>query len=229
MTIGVYNESDGAIQDVWQTAQDRFTVTLENALAKFGIDQTIKIHENKAANMLTNLVVQRIRAKKHVEIWAHSQGGAVTSLALHRAIRALEDEGAWPVMRDGEVDYGAIKVVTFGSAAPKWPNGDIPVGPQYTHYVHLRDATPSALGIGAWGDFTTLGKPRMGGDAKVVFFDGDPTEFEELHPDDKTEVFTEVSSDSASVEFLELNPTKYHGVEECYLNMWEQQNGAWYY
>lgn len=227
VTIGVYNETEGLIKDVWQTAQDRFTVTLENALAKFGIDQTVKIHENKAATMLTNLIVQRIRAGKHVEVWAHSQGGAVTSLALSRAIRALEEEGSWPIMRDGEVDYEAVKIVTFGSAAPRWPSGAFPKGPSYTHYVHLRDATPSALGIGAWGGFLTHAKARAGENANVVFFDGDPAQLEELHPDDKIEVFTEIPPESASVDFLDLDATKYHSVEGCYLGMYEQQNGKW--
>lgn len=228
VTIGVYNESDGAIKDVWQTGLDRFTVTVENALANFGIEQTVEIHENKAATMLTNLVVQRIRANKRVEIWAHSQGGAVTSLALHRALRALEDEGSWPVYDDGgDVDYQAIKVVTFGSAAPKWPFGDYPKGPSYTHYVHLRDATPSALGVGAWGNFATLGEKRAGEDAKMVFFDGDPEELEELHPDDKINVFETVDPKFANIEFLDLNPVKFHGVQECYLGMYKQQHGAW--
>ncbi len=227
VTIGVYNESDGGIKDVWQTAQDRFTITMENALAKFGIDQTVKIHENKAATMLTNLIVQRVRAKKRVEVWAHSQGGAVTSLALHRAIRALEAEGSWPVMRDGQLDYAAINVVTFGSAAPKWPFGGFPKGPTYTHYVHVRDATPSAVGLGAWGDYTTAGAKNAGDDAKMLFFDGEPADPETFDPADPADYFTEIPIDNASIEFLELKPKKYHAVQGCYLSMYEQLNGSW--
>ena len=45
-----------------------------------------------------SLIVQRIRDGKHVEIWAHSQGGAVTSLALNRSLRKLRDEGRYPVL-----------------------------------------------------------------------------------------------------------------------------------
>ena len=183
VTVGVMNESEGMLKDVWQTAGDRFTVTFENALAAFGIEKTIQIHQNKAAVMLMNLIIQRIRVGKRVEIWAHSQGGAVTSLALHRALRVLEEEGSWPVLKeDGEVDYDAIEVVTFGSAAPKWPWGGFPKGPSYTHYVHLRDATPSALGVGAWGGFATIGAQRAGDDAQMVFFDGDPADVDEAHP-----------------------------------------------
>lgn len=229
VTIGVFNESEGTVKDIWQTAGDRFTVTFENALAKFGIEQAIKVHENKSADMLMNLVIQRIRADKHVEIWAHSQGGAVTSLALHRALRQLESEGSWPVYNeDGEVDYAAIKVVTFGSAAPQWPFGGFPKGPSYTHYVHLRDATPSALGVGAWGGYATFGEKRAGADAKMVFFDGDPAVLEEMHPDDKTPVFDEIPLESANIGFLELEPKKYHDIETCYLGMFQQQHGTWY-
>jgi hypothetical protein len=217
VTIGVMNESDGQLKDFFQTGLDRFTVQLENKLAAWGIKKTVEIHENEAATLLTNVIVQRLRAGKSIEIWAHSQGGAVTSLALHRALRTLTAEGRFPVERDGEVDVGAIEVITFGSAAPQWPEGMWPDGPKYTHYVHLRDATPSALGIGAWGGYTTLGAQRSGGDASVVFFDGDPEQAQ----------FTEVANEDANVSLGELEMRKYHSVSGCYLKMHESKKGSW--
>ncbi len=229
VTIGVYNESEGMVKDVWQTAGDRFTVSFENALAKLGLETTVKIHQNRAADTLMNLIIQRIRRGKHVEIWAHSQGGAVTSLALHRALRQLDKEGLWPAENeDGTIDHERIRVVTFGSAAPKWPFGGFPQGPTYTHFVHLRDATPSALGVGAWGGYTTIGAKRAGDDAKMVFFDGEPSVLE-LEDEPETPVFDEIAAEAANVGFLELSPTKYHDVESCYLPMYKQRNGAWYH
>jgi hypothetical protein len=225
VTIGVLNETEGAVKDIWQTTWDRFTVQVENKLADWGIDKTVSIHENDSAVLLANLVVQRIRQGKHVEIWAHSQGGAVTSLALHRALRALVREGLYPVTDDkGEQVKDRIRVVTFGSAASQWPEGLWPKGPVYTHYVHLRDATPSALGVGAFGNFLTLGKKRAGGDANMVFFDGEPPIIEEEEKPD----FHEIAVEDADVPFTDLSMKKYHGVEDTYFSMYEQKNGAWY-
>jgi hypothetical protein len=223
VTIGVLNETEGMVKDIWQTAWDRFTVQVENKLADWGIDKTVKIHENESAKLLTNVIVQRVRQGKHVEIWAHSQGGAVTSLALNRALRALSAEGLYPVMKDGQEYKDAIRVVTFGSAASQWPEGLWPRGPIYTHYVHLRDATPSALGVGAFGGYATVGKQRAGGDAKMVFFDGEPPDLWE----GEEPQFSPVEASSADVGFFDLEPTMYHGVDGTYFSMYQQLHGSW--
>jgi hypothetical protein len=224
VTIGILNETEGMVKDIWQTTWDRFTVQVENKLADWGIDKTVTIHENKAAKLLANVVVQRIRQGKHVEIWAHSQGGAVTSLALHRAIRALQAEGLYPVKDDkGDGDPTFIRVVTFGSAASQWPEGMWPKGPVYTHYVHRLDATPSALGVGALGGYLTLGKQRAGGDAKVVFFEGTPPDYWE----NEEPSYSVLSEEEANVSFTELEPEIFHDITSVYLPMYEQKNGNW--
>ncbi|MEM6791858.1 MAG: hypothetical protein AAGA56_08060 [Myxococcota bacterium] len=225
VVIGVYNGTEGMVRDVWQTAWDRFTVQVENKLAEWGIDKTIEMHDNRAATTLMNAILHRVRAGKHVEVWAHSQGGAVTALALTRALRQLEAEGRFPVTRNGEDYPEAIRVVTFGSAASQWPSGLWPEGPIYTHYVHLRDATPSALGVGAWGGFLTMGKKRAGGDAQMVFFDGEAP----ADPANDPPNFTLISPDDADVNFTDLAPERYHGSNEIYFEMYEQQHGAWHY
>ena len=226
VTIGIFNESEGAIADIWQTAWDRFTVQVENVLASWGKKKTVEIHENKAANLLTNVIVQRIRAGTHVEIVAHSQGGAVTALALNRALRQLSAEGLYPVKTDDGEDYPeAIKVSTFGSAASQWPEGLWPDGPIYQHFVHIRDATPSALGVGAWGGFLTVGKKRAGGDAKMVFFDGEPTEDPVLEEPN----FAMISEEEADVTILDLATEAYHDIDGTYLEAYEQVHGTWNY
>ncbi len=225
VTIGILNETEGMVKDIWQTAWDRFTVQVENKLADWGIQKTVEIHENKAAKLLANVVVQRLRQGKRVEIWAHSQGGAVTSLALHRALRQLEAEGLFPVKDDkDQLLKDAIKVVTFGSAASQWPEGLWPKGPHYTHFVHRRDATPSALGVGALGGWSTLGKPRAGGDATMVFFDGEPPDLEE----EEEPSFEELDAEGADVTFGELKTEAYHSMLDTYIQMYGQKNGAWY-
>ena len=229
VTIGILNSTEGALKDIWQTAWDRFTVSIENKLADWGIDKTISIHENKAAVTLANVVVQRVRQGKRVEIFAHSQGGAVTSLALHRALRKLRQEERYPIRdKSGEEVADWIKVTTFGSAAAKWPEGAWPKGPTYTHFVHRRDATPSALGVGALGNFLTLGRKRAGGDAKMVFFEGEPPELDEFDDVEEDSDFSDLAVDNAEVTFGELNATKYHSMWNTYLPMFKQKNGAWY-
>lgn len=221
VAIGVLNETEGMAKDIWQTAWDRFTITVERKLEEYGFDKIQSIHDNAAATVLMNVIIQRIREGKTVELWAHSQGGAVTSLALQRAIRTLRAEGRFPVVVDGQEKTDAIRVVTFGSASPKW-QGLWPEGPTYEHFVHLRDATPSTLGVGAFGGFLALGKPRAGDNAKMRFFDGEPPE-DEYEPSS----FAEQDPETAEVGFLDLDPQRYHGVDGVYFKMFEQAYGAW--
>jgi len=222
VTIGVLNETDGTAADIWQTAWDRFTITVERKLENYGLGNIGQIHDNQAATVLMNVIVQRIREGKHVEVWAHSQGGAVTSMALHRAIRTLRAENRFPVMKDGEEYPEAISVKTFGSASPKWVGGVFPEGPVYEHFVHLRDATPSVLGIGAFGRYSTVGETRAGDNAKMVFFDGDPPE-DEYAPSN----FELVDTETADIGFTDLRPKKYHKTHGVYLRMYAQQYGSW--
>jgi hypothetical protein len=231
VVIGIYNATEGTVKDIWETAWDKFTLSVETSLTKFGIDKTIEVNQNSAAVVLTNVVMQRIRQGKHVEIWAHSQGGAVTALALHRALRELSKEGLYPVTRNGEEYPQAIRVVTFGSAASQWPEGLWPNGPIYEHYVHVRDATPSAIGVGAWGGFSKHHQTRAGGDAKMVFFDGEPTELDELNDDpfvdQQPPLFEEIPAEDANVSFFDLKLQKYHNALTVYFEMYEQRHGAW--
>lgn len=222
VTIGVLNETDGTAADVWQTAWDRFTITVERKLQEYGFENIGSIHDNQAATVLMNAMIHRIREGKHVEIWAHSQGGAVTSMALHRALRTLKKEGLFPVIKDGQEYPEAIKVKTFGSASPKWVGGVFPEGPSYEHFVHLRDATPSVLGIGAFGDYSTIGEKRAGENAKMVFFDGEPPE-DEYAPSN----FELVDKDEADIGFTDLRPKRYHRTNGVYLKMYAQQYGSW--
>ena len=95
----------------------------------------------------------------------------------------------------------------------------------YQHFVHIRDATPSALGVGAWGGFLTLGKKRAGGDAKMVFFDGEPTE----DPVTEEPNFAMISEEEADVGILDLATEAFHDVDGTYLEAYEQVHGTWNY
>lgn len=88
-----------------------------------------------------------------VDVVAHSEGGAITSLAAIRAKRALANGG----MSDA---IGKVNITSRGSAAPAWPDG-----PNYTHYLHVNDPVPSFLGLGDAAE-------RPGAGANVVRFGG---------------------------------------------------------
>ncbi len=219
VVVGVMNESEGFLRDTWQTAWDRLTLDVERTLTSWGIDAIDAIHQNHAAAVLTNVIVQRVRAGKHVELWGHSQGGAIVSLALHRAARQLEREGLWPITRDGTPVEDAIRVVSLGSAAPVWLPGEVPRGPRYEHYIHLRDVTPVLFGLGTLSNFETLGKARSGGYASVTFFDGEPETSEPLREyDDKT---------FENLSLRDLAPEHFHGMTDPYLRMYTQKRGGW--
>jgi hypothetical protein len=101
---------------------------------------------------------------------AHSQGGAVTSLALYDANNTLR---AGPPNRPHSLE--GVKVSSFGAAAPSWVKG-----PNYTHYINVNDVTPMAFGL---GDRPT---PQKAGNGRVVTFSGEPGgPFETKNPDKK--------------------------------------------
>lgn len=212
IVFGVMNESDGMLADLWQAGWDRFSASVENILTNFGVQNLRSSHENPASMMLTNVILQRLRLQGTVEVWAHSQGGAITSLSMYRALRAAGREGlATTVEVDGGVE-NRVKVVTFASAGPKWPDG-----PEYTHFVHMRDAVPATLGVGAFGDFITLGKKRAGAGATMHFLEGEPG----------AGPFALVAEDEAESGFTDLHPLDYHGISDVYFPAYEQVNGSW--
>ncbi|MRG91359.1 hypothetical protein [Polyangium spumosum] len=133
--IGVYNATEGFARDAQQTSKDRRLIR-EAAAGKKDLTTDGR---NPAVNTLSDLVVQEREAGRPVEIFAHSQGGAVTSLALFDANNELKAGSSAP---NAGLD-GNVKVTSFGSAAPQWVQG-----PDYEHYVHVNDATPMVFGLG---------------------------------------------------------------------------------
>lgn len=151
---GVYNATEGGYRDAVQTSQDRKLI----AAADEGHAPPTGSGRNPAVDTLTQLVQSKRVNGEPLELWGHSQGGAVISLALYEAKNALVGYG----IPDG---LKGVQVKSFGSAAPKWPNG-----PEYEHYVHINDFTPVTLGLGD----NNNGDSRAGDGAKVIRFSGDP-------------------------------------------------------
>lgn len=193
--VGVYNATEGAASDALQTGQDRRLVK------QAGSNKAIPESDgrNPAVKTLSNTVFNEVMSGKKPEIWAHSQGGAVTSLALYEANNTV-------AMFSGEREaLAGVKVKSFGSAAPNWVDG-----PTYEHYVHVDDATPSLFGLGHSGDQDAK---SAGKNAKVIRFSGDP---------EKPDEFKSVNPDKSWMPAFTAN----HDVKNTYLRMERQQNGG---
>jgi hypothetical protein len=197
--IGVYNATAGLtmagfVADALQTEQDRRLIKAADA----GKPIPSVDGRNPAVDTLWKTTVEELRAGRKPEIWAHSQGGAVTRLAMH----TVENQ-----RRVATVDpnpLSGIKINSFGSAAQSWADG-----PTYEHYIHVNDFTPTYLGLGhdSVGDLA-----NAGAGAKVIRFSGDP----------KSAIPFSEKPDLAWVP----SATSNHGIDETYLKMEKQKNGG---
>ncbi|UQA55600.1 hypothetical protein [Polyangium aurulentum] len=191
--VGIYNATEGAAKDALQTGRDRALIDQ----AKAGRQSLAHDGRNPAVDTVSDLVTRETRAGRPVEIMAHSQGGAVTSLGLYDARNQL---AAGPPPKGS---LGNVKVTSFGAAAPTW----IPeVSANSQHYVHIDDFTPMNFGVGQYFS------ERLAGGAKVIKFSGEPDGKFSFPPADK----------QAPIHF-----TKYHGIDnELYLRAYQQHAAA---
>jgi len=166
--IGVYNATEGFPKDAQQTSKDRRLIRE----AAGGKKDLTTDGRNPAVNTLSDLVVMERESGRPVEIFAHSQGGAVTSLALYDANNTLKAGSPSP---NAGLDKN-VKVTSFGSAAPQWVNG-----PEYEHYVHVNDATPMVFGL---GDKKSDHQKYAGG-GEVVTFSGERGQKADFEMNDK--------------------------------------------
>ena len=189
---GVYNATEGFYRDAVQTSQDRNLIFSASA----GHLPRTEDGRNPAVDTLTRLIESEAMQNKSLELWAHSQGGAIASLALYDADNFLTSAG----IKDGLKN---VQVKSFGSAAPHWPDG-----PTYEHYVHVNDATPVLFGL---GDNPSEDKDDAGANAKVIRFSGDPANgpFQTENP-------------SAAIPAPKAN----HDMVATYLKMEKQENGG---
>lgn len=124
---GIYNNTEN-IKDAWQTFNDR--------LQAMGGWERLD-GKNKAVEQL----ITQIKEKNgKIEIYAHSQGGAIVAAALNE------------LYRNSALDMRNIQVTTFGSFGKEWPEG-----PKYHHYVHYSDIVPYAGELIGGGQGVTKG------------------------------------------------------------------------
>ena len=171
--VGVYNATEGGLRDAAQTGQDRRLIKAAQAGKPFATGDA----RNPAVDTLSRTIDSELAAGRSPEVWAHSQGGAVTSLALYQA---RNNRAAATLSPD---PLKGMTVKSFGAAAPNWPDG-----PAYEHYVHVNDATPTLFGLGQ-GDGDDLANAGRG--AQVIRFSGVPGHpFEQVAKTDWTPAMT---------------------------------------
>lgn len=156
--VGIYNATDGLAEDAFESARERSVI--EQHLDLFERYSTIvplpvAPSQDKPVQTLKRIILGETLAGRPPEIWAHSQGAAIASLALVEAKELLAKKGK---------SLDGIRVTSFAGAAPMWPDG-----PTYEHYIHTRDAVPRYTGLGRLGWFDRF---NAGARAKVIRFSG---------------------------------------------------------
>lgn len=160
--IGVLNRGEGLATDAIRTNDARLRIKREigggpaNDYAGF----------SPAVTTMKDVMTLQAASGEPTTIFAHSEGGAITSLAAIRAKTTLAKGGMPGAM-------GNLDVVSMGAAAPAWPDG-----PNYTHYIHVQDVVPNALGLGDAAQ-------RPGAGANVVRFGGREGKFYDVTGNDK--------------------------------------------
>jgi hypothetical protein len=191
--IGIYNATQGFALDALQTGGDRQLINRAANGSPPRLDG-----RNLAVNTVSNTVYNEVQAGEKPEIWAHSQGGAVTSLGLYSADNRLQLAG-------NRNRLSGMNVTSFGSAAPRWVNG-----PNYEHYVHVNDITPVSLGLG--GSAEAAGN-RGGSGSTIHRFSGNPQS-------------GWVNDGEPGFRRGVLTPQSNHGIEATYIAKRDRDKGG---
>ncbi len=150
--VGVMNSTEGMVTDSIRTGDARDMIKKEIG---GGAPRTYAGF-SPAVTTMKDIMMTEAAAGNPVNIMAHSEGGAITSLATIRAKKALASGGMGDAISN-------VNITSMGSAAPAWADG-----PTYTHYLHANDPVPTLLGLGD-------AAARPGSGAKIVRFGGDNT------------------------------------------------------
>lgn len=193
--IGVLNRSEGAVTDIVRTNDARMRIK-----AEIGGGPATKDYAgfSPAVNTMKNVLTLQAASGEPTTIFAHSEGGAITSLAAIRAKETLKNGGLHDAM-------GNLEIVSMGAAAPAWPDG-----PNYTHYVHVQDIVPNAVGLGD-------AAKRPGAGAKVVHFGGRDGEYRDSPTGDKRPYIPITPK---------LDPIADHYADSSYLPYINKQSGG---
>jgi hypothetical protein len=147
--IGIANDTEGAATDAMRTGDARQMIKDEIG----GGRARTYAGFTPAVTTMKEVMVHEATSGGNPMIYAHSEGGAITSLAAIRAKSMLASGGMEEAM-------GNLSITSMGAAAPAWPDG-----PNYTHYIHVQDVVPNTLGLGD-------AARRPGAGAEIIRFGG---------------------------------------------------------
>lgn len=149
--IGVYNATDGQVNDLLQTEGDRWGIC-----------------NNKAIHTLAQSIYTQLKAGNTVHLMGHSQGGVIDSQALAMVRNRLVAEGKTP--EEAKAILSNVTVEVLGSMARLYPDG-----PRYINYVNQSDWFAVILGT------TIPINSHAGEGAKVIRFDSRDSDIDKAH------------------------------------------------
>ena len=125
--VGIYNATDGNLNDVLQAIGDKWTVG-----------------SNPAVTTLKAEMIAAVNAEEERHFIGDSHG----ALIISRALAELHDSLVAQEMNEADIkaSFGRFKIETFGGAAWQYPDG-----PQYVHYINDHDPVPFHFGLTAHG------------------------------------------------------------------------------
>ena len=209
----MHNATEGAWDDLLQSRDDR------NLIDKARAGRPFAVHDgrNPAVDSMSDVIANSVRDDNPPEIWAHSQGGAIASLASYDANARLKRAGYTPGVT-------GVQVNSFGSAAQSWPPAM-----SGQHFINVQDFTPAETGL---GDDPSWDAGHTGPTQKVIRFEGspgaaDPTILNSAQLQQLNKITTYPGYPPTTVSNMPPEAlTRYHDMDTTYLNAARKMNGG---
>lgn len=159
--IGVHNATETPIADIIQSAGDKALINSARSGKPFATHDG----RNPAVDSLSDVISNSVLDARNSggdpppEIWCHSQGCAIASLAAYDANNRLIKSG----IAEG---VSGVTVRSFASAAQAWPS--VLRG---QHFINMQDSVPLHAGLGS---DPAADSANVGPNQQVIRFQGAP-------------------------------------------------------
>ena len=166
---------------------------------------------------MSDVISNSVRDGNPPEVWAHSQGGAIASLASYDADNQLTTNGYIAGIK-------GLRVNSFASAAQSWPPN---VSGQ--HFINVQGLTPVEIGL---GDDPAWDAGHTGPTQKVIRFEGapgaaNPTILDSAQLQEMNKTTTYMGDPPVTVNSRPPEGfAQYHDVDTTYLNAARKVNGG---
>ncbi len=209
--LGVHNATEGGWNDLLQSKGDRDLINRARAGRPFATHDG----RNPAVDSMDDVIYDSVRDGNPPEIWAHSQGGAIASLASYQSNLELKQRGYSQGVNN-------LQVRSFASAGQSWPPN---ISGQ--HFINVQDAVPMETGLG--GD-PSWDADHTGPNQKVIRFQGapgaqDPTILSTAKLHEMNEI-TPTGEGGFISDMPQEGLSQYHDINTTYLNAARKVNGG---